>query len=553
MNAYINRKTKKIVIFALFMLSLVVTSGTFAYWATYVNGTSSEVDGILTIGSAQSVNTAFVINNNEINNGVLVPMDFVNSSNEDNAVDIVYLTYDIAWIEDAKKSQLDGNTVTEGAVSVTHTIYIYQNNELVPLEGNESVYDLIHVTANASNPQTMILDAPALPFRYTVTMDEPSNQIEYDIISKSQIVVVFDYIILDNFVTTTDELGQEVLPDSVKFNITYYDVDDTVLFTQEVIEGTSLSDFVIPDNPTKEGYTFIGWSSDLPDIMPGNDVSIYASYVINSYSITFVENGGSPVEAIVQEYNTIVEAPSDPSKDGYIFTGWYTTSEYAELYEFTTIQASDEEVFVGYTATLDTVDTLIQNHSFDNLDICAGTESAAIEEEVYLLLNDPFITIDYVLNNGDGSFTLDMTQTYNNTVTKITLTASFVMCDGYPANLLGEVQEEIILLLPSGIFDNIQVPNLNETTKTAGIESRLQALIDKYDVTIDVVYDDSVKDNGSPYTDTSGMTGTAMGMVLTITLTYDGVTVTTTIDVVTSFVQSKEIDTYTIPDTFIPY
>ena len=47
-------------------------------------------------------------------------------------------------------------------------------------------------------------------------------------------------------------------------------------------------------------------------------------YDINSYTITFNSNGGSAVTAITQNYNTQVQQPADPAKEGNDFAGWYT-------------------------------------------------------------------------------------------------------------------------------------------------------------------------------------------------------------------------------------
>lgn len=50
---------------------------------------------------------------------------------------------------------------------------------------------------------------------------------------------------------------------------------------------------------------------------------IYAKFIIEQYTITFDTAGGSAITAITQDYNTSVTAPSaEPSKDGYRFVKW---------------------------------------------------------------------------------------------------------------------------------------------------------------------------------------------------------------------------------------
>ena len=77
-----------------------------------------------------------------------------------------------------------------------------------------------------------------------------------------------------------------------------------------------------PADPTKEGYTFAGWSPEFPETMPLNGAALKATWTINQYTITFDSNGGTAVAAITQDYGTNVTAPADPTKEGYTFAGW---------------------------------------------------------------------------------------------------------------------------------------------------------------------------------------------------------------------------------------
>ena len=77
-----------------------------------------------------------------------------------------------------------------------------------------------------------------------------------------------------------------------------------------------------PADPTKEGYTFAGWSPTFPETMPLNGAALKATWTINQYTITFDSNGGTAVAAITQDYGTNVTAPADPTKEGYTFAGW---------------------------------------------------------------------------------------------------------------------------------------------------------------------------------------------------------------------------------------
>ena len=76
-----------------------------------------------------------------------------------------------------------------------------------------------------------------------------------------------------------------------------------------------------PANPTKEGYTFAGWDKEIPATIPAEDLTIKAQWTINQYKMTFMADGKQVAE-IVQDYNSELVAPEAPDKKGYTFKGW---------------------------------------------------------------------------------------------------------------------------------------------------------------------------------------------------------------------------------------
>ena len=82
------------------------------------------------------------------------------------------------------------------------------------------------------------------------------------------------------------------------------------------------TEITAPDNPTREGYTFIGWDRDIPEIMPAENITVTAQWEINRYTITFDTAGGSEIASITQDYGTNITAPADPTREGYTFIGW---------------------------------------------------------------------------------------------------------------------------------------------------------------------------------------------------------------------------------------
>jgi hypothetical protein len=77
-----------------------------------------------------------------------------------------------------------------------------------------------------------------------------------------------------------------------------------------------------PATPTREGYTFAGWTPAVPTTMPAASQTHTAQWTVNSYTLSFDSAGGSDVAAITQDFGTAITAPADPTREGYTFAGW---------------------------------------------------------------------------------------------------------------------------------------------------------------------------------------------------------------------------------------
>lgn len=101
-----------------------------------------------------------------------------------------------------------------------------------------------------------------------------------------------------------------------------------------------------PDNPTKEGHTFIGWYNGESEWDFETPVTtgliLTAKWQVNQYTITFKpENGGQDI-VIKQDYGTAITAPANPTKTGYTFAGWDKTIP-------TTMPAGDMTITARWT------------------------------------------------------------------------------------------------------------------------------------------------------------------------------------------------------------
>ena len=94
----------------------------------------------------------------------------------------------------------------------------------------------------------------------------------------------------------------------------------------------------IDDVPTKEGYTFSGWTSE--DVtfngtgftMPAKNVVIEGTFAINHYTVTY-KVGTEVVGTDVYDFNSDVVIRDVPTKEGYTFTGWKIGTADAENFK----------------------------------------------------------------------------------------------------------------------------------------------------------------------------------------------------------------------------
>ena len=96
-----------------------------------------------------------------------------------------------------------------------------------------------------------------------------------------------------------------------------YMVDGEVYKTYDVVYGTAIT---AEPAPTKEGYNFSGWST-IPETMPAHDVTVTGSFSINSYKLTYTVDG-EVYKTYDIEYGATITPEAEPTKEGYTFSGW---------------------------------------------------------------------------------------------------------------------------------------------------------------------------------------------------------------------------------------
>ena len=108
------------------------------------------------------------------------------------------------------------------------------------------------------------------------------------------------------------------------YNVEYYVDGEKVGNTETYKVGDNV---VIRDNPTKEGYTFSGWTSDDAAFnssgfkMPARNVTIKGTFVANEYNVTYKVDGAE-YATDTYKVDAGVAIRDIPTKEGYTFSGW---------------------------------------------------------------------------------------------------------------------------------------------------------------------------------------------------------------------------------------
>ncbi len=144
------------------------------------------------------------------------------------------------------------------------------------------------------------------------------------------------------FNTTTKML--EILYTPVEYTVVFKDMDGEVLSTQTVKYG---ADATAPEAPEVGGYIFSGWDKEITDISA--DTEINAVYVKDDtkFTVTFKDADGTVLFTQEVEYGESATAPADPTRVGYIFTGW--DKEFTNITKNTvvTAQYKDNQLYLA--------------------------------------------------------------------------------------------------------------------------------------------------------------------------------------------------------------
>ena len=149
------------------------------------------------------------------------------------------------------------------------------------------------------------------------------------------------------------------------FMLTSCDATKSIKVTFETNGGSNIVEAKVdkdgkitrPTDPTKDGFIFMGWFSDEElenefdfDAKIEKSITIYAKWLDaeTTYLVHFEVNGGSEIDDVNVKHGLKVQKPADPTKEGFLFKGWYSDNELKNVFNFNQAITKDTIVYAKW-------------------------------------------------------------------------------------------------------------------------------------------------------------------------------------------------------------
>ena len=141
-------------------------------------------------------------------------------------------------------------------------------------------------------------------------------------------------------------------PTTKYYTVTFDSNGGSAITSQTIKNGKTAT---MPQDPTKSGYTFLGWfiDEDFNELYRfttpiTKDIIVYAKWKSDYYVVTFDSNGGSDITSQTIENGKTATMPQDPTKSGYTFLGWFVDDNFDEIYRFNTPIIEDITIYAKW-------------------------------------------------------------------------------------------------------------------------------------------------------------------------------------------------------------
>lgn len=170
-------KSRKLAIGLLVMLALVVTTGTFAFWASGINGNTANNSNTIQIGTGDSVTTTVAVTGSASS-----ALDLVPSGREEAGVSVssITFTFDVTWAGASDAVSAAGST---GTLNIT------------PVLSGADASELALFTVPSASTQAITYGDTAT---ITITVEftqEPADFAQYQLIANATLTLDVTFLV----------------------------------------------------------------------------------------------------------------------------------------------------------------------------------------------------------------------------------------------------------------------------------------------------------------------------------------------------------------------
>jgi len=253
-------------------------------------------------------------------------------SNKQTMIKLASITNSLSW---------DGNIAKWPAIpnAVSYDVLLYKGGTVIGTAANVLAGNINEGVDFTTAFQTNGIGS------YTFTVQPKGNELlildgDQGVSSSAKIISPLTYTVLYNGNGSTSG----IVPQD---NATYSQNDNVIVAANE-------------GHLVKTGHSFIGWNtkadgtgtSYLPNAtfkIVSENITLFAQWVINHYTVSFDVAGGSAVSNQTVNHGEKASQPTtEPTKAGYTFGGWYTDVMLTDTYDFNTVITANTTIYAKW-------------------------------------------------------------------------------------------------------------------------------------------------------------------------------------------------------------
>lgn len=184
----------------LLFVAFFLTSGSFAYWASNVEGANTAVTTTISVGFPSYENHEFILNDDADTYTYFIPVDELLLDPQNNIDNVIF---GIIW-DDASLMEQYGEQNISANIEVTYDLLILRNGKSV----NSFVYSrygsLFNIQPDVNNPSTINYNDSAETYGFSVSLNEPGIFNDYSNLSRYDFYVVVTYTVDESSITNNN-------------------------------------------------------------------------------------------------------------------------------------------------------------------------------------------------------------------------------------------------------------------------------------------------------------------------------------------------------------